>query len=731
MKTPSRIRWLTLLILLNGCPEEPEPDPPGDDDTADLEPESAEQLEHWCDAVLGGVAGEGDWEADFSRAHGSFKLFGPSTEYIELDADLVDLLESGEPFTASLLEDYALISESVCAVEPGDGTLGAATAELEGDVAIVVPGTGTVDLPDGTAVVVVDARDLPATADADAALDAAVGLALSDDVSIGGLEVRTFSGFPMQWGSLGIYTFGAETLAGQVVATGDEELPLVFWTGPQLGAHAAEVIGGLRVAGRAWIVGYDVFAAVAESRWNGVGERGLQWRTGVWSTASNAAAPWPDRVPADVGTTTPERLLDDIAGWTLPDPLDPGAADRELMGTWALNPKQPLTELSLGAARAMLIVAHGLFERFYPYFEVVGHHTDEALLAGLDEIDTIDVEDRRAVLGVLGHFMHELHDGHGFYGDWATEEVPTGYLALQIQRVDGRAVIRASDHDDVLAGDTIAAVDGTPADEWYDEAMSRYSAASDGYRFDLATRELKEVWDSRVLALVDPDGVERTETPEPRPYEDTLVVPWGGTYRPHGWLDDLGAPGLYYLNLNGDYCQNWADIQPHISLMQDAEGLVVDMRDYPTVNHYTVVEYLMTEGYTSALFGIPTWTGAEQYELVSEHYDFTPATSHFEGPIALMVSNKTVSAAENFSMMLVGRPGLTVVGQNSASTNGNVTGAYLPGGYYMKFTGMDILFPDGSLFHGVGIVPDIEVVPTPEQFRDGIDPELAAAIGVL
>ncbi len=41
------------------------------------------------------------------------------------------------------------------------------------------------------------------------------------------------------------------------------------------------------------------------------------------------------------------------------------------------------------------------------------------------------------------------------------------------------------------------------------------------------------------------------------------------------------------------------------------------------------------------------------------------------------------------------------------------------------------LFPDGSPFHGIGIVPDIEIIPTAADIRDGTDPALGAAIGVF
>jgi C-terminal processing protease CtpA/Prc len=44
---------------------------------------------------------------------------------------------------------------------------------------------------------------------------------------------------------------------------------------------------------------------------------------------------------------------------------------------------------------------------------------------------------------------------------------------------------------------------------------------------------------------------------------------------------------------------------------------------------------------------------------------------------------------------------------------------------------MEVLYPDGSTFHGVGIVPEAEVAPTLEDLAAERDPELLKAIELL
>lgn len=72
-----------------------------------------------------------------------------------------------------------------------------------------------------------------------------------------------------------------------------------------------------------------------------------------------------------------------------------------------------------------------------------------------------------------------------------------------------------------------------------------------------------------------------------------------------------------------------------------------------------------------------------------------------------------------------------VVGRQSGASNGTITGLYLPGGYAFTFTGMEVQHTDHSTFHGIGIVPDVEVTPSATELRDGVDPELEAAVNIL
>jgi C-terminal processing protease CtpA/Prc len=200
--------------------------------------------------------------------------------------------------------------------------------------------------------------------------------------------------------------------------------------------------------------------------------------------------------------------------------------------------------------------------------------------------------------------------------------------------------------------------------------------------------------------------------------------------RQSDWLDDLGAPGLYYINV-GNATTNALDVAIDAAIAGAATGMVVDMRGYPfDVDHYFVAQRLIPGSFDSPRFVVPVRTGPDVIEPQLSMYQLDGVDA-YEGPMVLIVGHHSVSAAENFSIMLVAADRVTVVGRQSASTNGNISGIKLPGGFGLSFTSMNVLFPDGSTFHGVGIVPDVEVVPDPVAYAQGDDPELLAAIDVL
>lgn len=718
-----------LLLLLLACrggkdgaaPDDSAPPDTAGDDTGLVPPSDGR-----CDRVLAGPGDGADPLLALSAAHASVRFFGDVPDLLTADAALVAALEGG--WATPDLDAYAAaLGYCHLAAVPA---LGPARAEAVGPVLWVTPGTGPVPVPDGAfEAVAVDLRGLPADPGLDAALRAAVALAVAEPFPDVERRQRSHYGLVDQLYS-GTNAYSTEVGWGSGAAwtgTAAADLPLVLVTDDRLAPPAAALAAAVAGAARGWILGEDVRTEVGELAWAPVGETGLLWRS---AKLRHEGDDIPDVLPAVRRTDAPEA---EIAGWSdWPAPERPvGDADRPGMpGHDPWNEAWPAQDDREAALQADLLVAHGTLRRFWPYFEVVGDGID----ARLAEVLATPAADRAGQAERLGRLGEALHDGHVFFGDRYAAD-PAGWLPLTLDHLDGQPVVVHSGAEAVVPGDRLVAVDGVGVDTLYADWLTWHGAATEGYALDLAGRMLAPMDGPTVYTLADPDGVEREATVDPVSLEAWQAVPFTFRLRDNGFLDDLGAPEIAYLNLGYDVTTDLAQVEAVLAAADaGTAGLVVDMRSYPGINHYAVMGLLAPEGYASPIFRVPTWAGPAAGAVDEVQYTYGPAEGAWDRPIVLLTSPVSVSAAENFATMLVsaGRDvPVTVVGRQSAGTNGNITGVRLPSGHYFSFTGMEVRFPDGSTFHGVGILPDIEVVPTAAEYRDGVDAELLTAVDVL
>lgn len=705
---------MTFLLLLLACRDTKAPPAAAEDWT----PASDDDA---CARIAAGPPGDGTPILELSEAHADVRLFGEGASFAEADAALVAALQGG--WEVPDVEAYAATFPA-CALPADPTPLGAASVEQVGDVAWVRPGTGEVTLPDGVTGVVLDLRDLPDAPELAEALAAALGPALATDLARVPRKLRGWDGYVDQfYSATNVYTVGMDEVQLEPwAATGPTDLPLAVVTGPRLPPLAAELAGTVAIAGRGLLVGESVLSGVAEVHTSPVGETSLAWRA---MRLVPETGDWPDVIPAQVSTGDPEGAL--AGDWDAPVPAT-GEDTRPPMGSRDPYAEEVSADGTLAERQAALVISHGALRRFFPYFSVVGDGIDDRLLEVLEE--ELDASDRPAFVRALGRLGETLHDGHVFFGDLVeTDASVVGYLPVRFDHLDGRPVIAHSGVDELAPGDTLVAIDGEPVEDVYAELLAWHGAGTEGYALDLCSRVVRRMYGTTTYTVEDPDGASRDVVVEPHPVEDLDAVPFTFRLRESGLLTDLGAADVGYVNLSYEVMTDAGDVDDVLA-EPGLRALVVDMRGYPGVNHYAVASALIDGAYASPTFRVPTYQGPGEPTISESSYDLS-GTSTFAGPIALLVGPTTVSAAENFSMMLVGADRVTVVGRRSAGTNGNITGLKLPGGFYLSFTGMEVLYPDGSTFHGVGIVPEVEAAPTAASYRDDTDPELLAAIEAL
>ncbi|MFD2784851.1 S41 family peptidase [Hymenobacter rubripertinctus] len=109
----------------------------------------------------------------------------------------------------------------------------------------------------------------------------------------------------------------------------------------------------------------------------------------------------------------------------------------------------------------------------------------------------------------------------------------------------------------------------------------------------------------------------------------------------------------------------------------------------------------------------------------------TPATGpRFLGPVVLLTSNQTASAAEDLTISLSQLPQVTVVGTATKGMLSDMHSVRLPNGLDVTLSNQRYTTPTGQLLEDVGVAPDVLIENTPAALAQQQDPVLQKALKV-
>ena len=125
------------------------------------------------------------------------------------------------------------------------------------------------------------------------------------------------------------------------------------------------------------------------------------------------------------------------------------------------------------------------------------------------------------------------------------------------------------------------------------------------------------------------------------------------------------------------------------------------------------------------------WGRKEQwYEERGDAIQPTEGTP-FLGPVVVLTGPATFSAAEDFVVPLHASKRAMIVGERTGGSSGQPLQIELPVGGHARVCTKRDTYPDGREFVGVGVIPDVEVHPTPTDIAAVRDVVLAKGVEVL
>jgi C-terminal processing protease CtpA/Prc len=349
---------------------------------------------------------------------------------------------------------------------------------------------------------------------------------------------------------------------------------------------------------------------------------------------------------------------------------------------------------------------------------------------------------------VLSEMCAKLRDGHtNIYPARELWDREMANPKIRTRLIEGRVLVTevldpALRSQGVEPGGEVVAVDGEPAVAYGRRAVAPFVSASTkqdleqrafGYQF-LAGPAYK----SPTLTFRDARGKQFDIALKRYGSADVSIAK---TRRAPFELRML-PDGVAYVALNsfGDDAAAIAFLAA-FDQVSKARALVIDLRNNGGGN--SDVGYRVLATLTDKPFAPGRWStrkylpayrawGRAMPNLVETEEEFKPDPARkFTGPVRVLTSAGTYSAAEDFAIAFDAAKRGVIVGETTGGSTGQPLMVKLPGGGMARICTKADTYPDGREWVGIGIKPGLEVHPTVADVQQGRDTVLEAAIRSL
>lgn len=342
----------------------------------------------------------------------------------------------------------------------------------------------------------------------------------------------------------------------------------------------------------------------------------------------------------------------------------------------------------------------------------------------------------------------QLRDGHTSVSTQGGNGLPAACPPLRIRSVGGKAIVtELAETEEIKAsgikpGDEVTHVDGRPVQELLEKDIYPYISASTPQGRDLKAypRILQGPKESTVSLSIKTLGGATRRISLTRKARGLAMI--RRTRRPNFEYQDI-EDDIAYVTINtfgnSDVVEAFNE---KLKTISSAKGLIIDVRKNgggSSSNGHAIISRLIVKAIPSTCWKTPQYRAAfRAWGSDEQWYDggfkmIEPETADpFLGPVVVLIGPGTNSAAEDFVVPLHAAGRATIVGQKSRGSTGQpLQFSFLDGKIRGRVCTKRDTYPDGREFVGVGIIPDVEVHPTPKDIAAGRDVVLEKGLEVL
>lgn len=371
---------------------------------------------------------------------------------------------------------------------------------------------------------------------------------------------------------------------------------------------------------------------------------------------------------------------------------------------------------------------------------------DDVLSEYLPKVMTDQSNEEFAKL--LARCIAELKDGHTDIKMKFFEIFKQAQPALVVSPVEGKTIITeiGNSKDIVKAnlkvGDEILKIDGKNVREILEEEIYPYIFAStDQWRDNKAFRYLLRGPENSEINL-------RIKIIEGNQRDIVLTrdLDWGKNMPRKDYTDfeykDLGD-GISYVAINTFGNSEVVDkFKKHMDRIRGSKGLIIDVRENGggnSGNGDRIVSFLIDKPILNSPWKTPqhiaafeAWGRPKNWHVGEvEYVEPCEEMGRFRGPIVVLMGPESFSAAEDFLVLLHSSKRATLVGSKTGGSTGQPLRFEFDYGVNGRICTKRNAYPEGREFVGVGVIPDVEVHPTPADIMAGRDVVLEKGLELL
>ena len=404
-----------------------------------------------------------------------------------------------------------------------------------------------------------------------------------------------------------------------------------------------------------------------------------------------------------------------------------------------------------------LMQVYGSVKNYFAGFGIVPElNWDELVIQYMPQV--IDAKSEEEYYKLLRIVIARLSDNHTSI--WPPKDLrdKRSQTKITIEFLENKFIVTKIEdipeirEQNIRPGLEIRKVEGIPADKYFKEYVSPYLALSKVQRenFYRTSNLLDGEVNTKVKAtMADLSGEERevvlTRSPAMNDSKDQL---------PAIEVKELDS-GIVYFNLRSFQPTDTADQKFEIEFnrldLSKIKGMIFDVRENGGGNSVVgdvVISHLIDtpsnawlfKARKSGLFKVNPFILAKAYiwltSMNNEWYEvkhtIKPSKGkHFTGPVVVLISRYTGSAAEDFTAAIKECKRATIIGETTSGGTGNGLWSILPGYGLLRVCVNIGAYVNSRIWQGVGIKPDIAVSKTVEDVYNEHDPVLAKGIEVL